>query len=436
MDPDALVVGGGFAGLATAAALAESGARVKILEQHHGPDSRFRGELIHPHGVRALERLGLVAPLRRAGGVHVSGFVVVDDEGPEALLPYARGKGSGLGIEHPTMVRTMREVVAARPRIELVVGRRALEPIRSGDRVVGVRDDGGVEHRAGLTIVADGSSSHLRKAIGLDADVDLLSYMVALAVTGDMLPHPGFGHVFLGGPGPILAYPFGPGAVRVCLDVPLDAPRGKAALGRFVSGAYAAALPGPIAAGVIAAADQGDFEVCANHRVHTRRCAVPGAVLVGDAGGCSHPLTATGMTCALHDAVALAETLADGGPATYETRRYRFVRPREVLADAVYEVLGAADEGSRAMKRGIMRYWRGSERARTRSIGILSGEVSDTSAFVAEYTLVTGLAALGVWGGVVRAPALARRTRETRSLFRTALGRIGETIRHTLGTTS
>src|SRR5262249_6429918 len=122
--------------------------------------------------------------------------------------------------------------------------------------------------------------------------------------------------------------------------------------------------------------------------------------------------------------------------ATYETRRYRFVRPREVLADAVYEVLGAADEGSRAMKRGIMRYWRGSERARTRSIGILSGEVSDTSAFVAEYTLVTGLAALGVWGGVVRAPALARRTRETRSLFRTALGRIGETIRHTLGTTS
>ena len=136
------------------------------------------------------------------------------------------------------------------------------------------------------------------------------------------------------------------------------------------------------------------------------------------------------MTSALNDATTLAETLGDLGE--YERRRYRFVRPREVLADAVYEVLRAGDEGSRAMRGGIMRYWRDSERARARSIGILSGEVSDIRSFVTEYTLVTGLAALGVWGGVARAPALGRRTRETRSLFRTALGRIGRTLRHTL----
>jgi squalene monooxygenase len=426
MSSNVVVVGGGFAGLAAAAALVDGGNRVTILEQHQGIDSRFRGELIHPHGVRALARLGLLAPLRAAGGVPVSGFVVVvDGEGAPALLPYGAASGEGLGIEHPLMVRKLREVVSARAR--LVTGRRVLDWIRDGERVLGVRDDAGGEHRADLTVVADGSSSRLRKGIGLDAEVELLSYTVALAVEGDVLPHPGFGHVLLGGPGPILAYPFGEGKVRLCIDVPRDAPRGKAALAGFVREAYAAALPEPLRGAMLAAVP--DMDVCANHRVHTRRCAVPGAVLLGDAGGCSHPVTATGMTSALNDATTLAETLGDLGE--YERRRYRFVRPREVLADAVYEVLRAGDEGSRAMRGGIMRYWRDSERARTRSIGILSGEISDIRSFVTEYTLVTGLAALGVWGGVARAPALGRRTRETRSLFRTALGRIGRTLRHT-----
>src|SRR5262245_16861002 len=127
METTVLVVGGGFAGLAAAAALADAGARVTILEQHHGTDSRFRGELIHPHGVRALERLGLRAALDAAGAVPVSGFVVVDDEGPAALLPYAAG--TGLGIEHPAMVRALRDVVTARPGVRLVTGRRAVEPV-------------------------------------------------------------------------------------------------------------------------------------------------------------------------------------------------------------------------------------------------------------------------------------------------------------------
>jgi len=428
MDSNVVVVGGGFAGLAAAAGLVDGGARVTILEQHQGIDSRFRGELIHPHGARALSRLGLLAPLRAAGAVPVSGFVVVDGEGAPAVLPYAPAAGEGLGIEHPVMVRKLREVVSARAGARLVTGRRVVDWIRDGDRVLGVRDDAGDEHRADLTVVADGSTSRLRKGLGLDGEVELLSYTVALAVEGDVLPHPGFGHVLLGGPGPILAYPFGEGKVRLCIDVPRDAPRGKAALAGFVREAYAAALPEPLRGAMLAAVS--DMDVCANHRVHTRRCAVPGAALVGDAGGCSHPVTATGMTCALNDVTVLADSLGDVDD--YERRRYRFVRPREVLADAVYEVLRAGDEGSRAMRRGIMRYWRESERARTRSIGILSGEVSDIRSFVAEYALVTGLAALGVWGGVARAPALGRRTRETRSLFKTALERIGRTIRHTL----
>ena len=62
--------------MACAAALSARGLSVTVLESHHGHDPRFRGELIHPRGVRALDSLGLKAPLVAAGGVPVKGFAV------------------------------------------------------------------------------------------------------------------------------------------------------------------------------------------------------------------------------------------------------------------------------------------------------------------------------------------------------------------------
>ena len=57
---EVVVVGGGFAGLAAAAALSARGATVTVLESHLGHDPRFRGELIHPRGGAAAEKLPIV----------------------------------------------------------------------------------------------------------------------------------------------------------------------------------------------------------------------------------------------------------------------------------------------------------------------------------------------------------------------------------------
>ena len=62
--------------MSCAAALAARGMTVTVLESHLGHDPRFRGELIHPRGVRALDALGLKAPLLKAGGAPVKGFAV------------------------------------------------------------------------------------------------------------------------------------------------------------------------------------------------------------------------------------------------------------------------------------------------------------------------------------------------------------------------
>ena len=137
----------------------------------------------------------------------------------------------------------------------------------------------------------------------------------------------------------------------------------------------------------------------ANHAIYTEFCVARGAALVGDAAGCSHPLTATGMTIALHDAETLAASVAkrglgDDALLAYQRGRNAFVRARETFAHALYEVFRGEEEGARVLRAGVFDYWR-DERARRASMDILTGEESGMRALVAEYLRVAFVAARG-----------------------------------------
>jgi 2-polyprenyl-6-methoxyphenol hydroxylase-like FAD-dependent oxidoreductase len=430
MASDVIVVGGGFAGMACAAALSARGLTVTVLESHHGHDPRFRGELIHPRGVRALERLGLKQPLMAAGGVPVKGFAVSPAAGVDPLLlPYVASWGDGLGIDHHAMVRALRSEVGRRPNVTLRQGQPVTEVLEEDGRVIGVLLRSGEAVRARLTVAADGRQSRVRKSLGLDPEVELLSYTVVATVKGPKLPWRGFGHVFLGAPGPILAYPYGPELIRMCIDVPLSAPRGREAMRAYVRDAFSSCVPSPLREAMLESLEAAPFEGCATHAVYTRACAVPGAVLLGDAGGCSHPLTATGMTAAMNDVEVLAEELVRRGLTDetlkrYQLRRYRFVRARELFTEALYEVFRAHDSGSESLKAGTFDYWRQSRRAREVSMGILSGEDSRPLTFVSEYAKVTGRSTLGVLPDAQR----------TRALLSTSLSRLNRTVERTFAT--
>jgi len=69
-------------------------------------------------------------------------------------------------------------------------------------------------------------------------------------------------------------------------------------------------VPDGIRGPMIDALKQLHFEACATHAISTDACAAPGVALVGDAGGCSHPLTASGMTNAMNDLMTLSELCA------------------------------------------------------------------------------------------------------------------------------
>src|SRR5581483_8645703 len=250
-----------------------------------------------------------------------------DDSVP---LPYASDAGDGAGFEHASLLAAFRASVAAGKA--RVLGRtRAERLIFDRSRVIGVATDRGEEYRAPLVVAADGRHSHLRKLLGLPTQSTLLSYTVAPALEGDLLPMPGTGHVFVGAPGPILAYPYGRERVRMVIDIPLGVTSGRASIAAYVREKYSDHVPSGLRAGMVAALDRGAFASSANHAIATEACAVPGAALVGDAGGCSHPLTATGMTTALHDVTTLVECLktygiTDQALIAYQKQRYRFVR--------------------------------------------------------------------------------------------------------------
>ncbi len=424
---DVVVVGGGFSGACAARALANGKRKVVVLEALSGVAAAFRGELMHPLGVEALGRLGLLDGLHEAGGIPVAGFAVaLERDGRPLTLPYGEidgGGAAGLVMSHPDMVRCLRSQVERDPGVEFRMGARVTELLRDGETVVGVRLASGEAIHAPLTLVSDGRHSKLRAAVGAAEETKLLSFTAVLLTDPVDLPRPGFGHVFLGEWGPILAYAVPGGGARICIDLPVEVSKSKEASAAFVRERCAPCLPEPLRGAVLAALAKDEMELCATHAITTRRCSAPGVALVGDAGGCAHPLTAGGMTIALNDICTLADAL-DAGTTTavalerYQERRYGFVRAREILVEALYDLFRRDDDGAQALRRGLGRYWRSGRRARSASLSLLSGRDSRVTSFVAEYLAVVGSSVRGVGADPEQAARLARTTAS--QLVRTA----------------
>ncbi len=401
---DILIVGGGFTGLSLAAALCDGHREILVLEARTGASNGFRGELIHPPGARELDALGFLPEMRLRGGVDVLGFAVIPEASRDAVeLPYEpapRGDGPGYAMDHEDMVHVMRAVVGRLPHVEIRTGERVAEVLSESGRVVGVKTQAGRTYRANLTLVAEGRLSKLRGQLGLDGEMKLLSYSAALLAEGAELPHPGHGHVVIGAPGPVLAYPIG-GAVRFCVDMPLDTGRGREAIGTRLRDQYAPVLPPMLRDAMYTALDRDTLQFVATQQLRTSRCVLPGAALVGDAVGCSHPITAAGMTTCLHDVRTLATALDRHGEgagltaalASYERERYRYVRAQEILTERLYDVFLGADDGMRTLRDGMLDYWQGTSRARIASMGLLSGQRATIGSFAREFTTVFGYAA-------------------------------------------
>jgi len=404
---EVLIVGGSIAGAAAARALALAGREVLIVEKNVSPDSRrLAGEMMHPRGAQVLARLGFLEAVRALGGTAINGFACWEDAGAAPhLLDYPdqihQPTHQGVALHHHELVGTLLEVARSTPGVTAVRGE--LRDLQwHGDRVVGARiaqGDQEVTIRTQLVVAADGRHSRTRSKLGIAHQMQQPSMSIGAAVPASALPYPDRGHVFLGAWGPCLAYPIGRDHARVVIDYPIGKHPGRDLVGELER-THLSVYPPRLREAIVDGLRTGQPRFAANHHLSVDSVHVPGGVLVGDANGIVHPLTAAGMTLSLFDAEQLAEALAVTGPITrhrladFARRRQLFAWARTALCESLYEVFAGRTAQTAAMRRAVFEHWRGSVAARQRTMSLLSCQSSSPMVFAEQYLRVLGRAVL------------------------------------------
>jgi 2-polyprenyl-6-methoxyphenol hydroxylase-like FAD-dependent oxidoreductase len=245
-------------------------------------------------------------------------------------------------------------------------------------------------------------------------------------------PEREYGHVFLGAGTPILLYPIGRDDARILFDIPYRSDRRSSAADCL---AMAAVLPLALRREVEQAITAQPRMSVQTQAVTAERSVQGRVVLVGDAGGCCHPLTATGMTMCISDALLLRKVLIEQAsdlPAAlqlYQRRRRWPQATRLALADALRDALCGASLELRVIRSGILAYWRDSAAGRTATLALLS------TADGRPLALLRQIAAVTVRGFAVhlRSPLPAHRNIGAIRMAWALLGSLFRHIRQVLG---
>lgn len=170
-DTEAIVVGGGPAGSATAAALAGFGHQVLLLDKASFPRHKPCSEYLNAGGVSILGEMGILDEVIRAGAHRIDQMIVHSPGGGRFTADFAKAEPgrSALGLSRYTLDRILLE--RARAAGVTVCERAHVRGIvREKGRVVGVEATIAGRHeqiRASLVIGADGRHSVVTRDLGL-----------------------------------------------------------------------------------------------------------------------------------------------------------------------------------------------------------------------------------------------------------------------------
>ena len=383
-DVDIIIGGGGVAGTAAAAALHQLGYRVVLVEPGQQDKLRLAGELFHPPGVTGLAELGLLPALLDAPLKRIKGFLVSSaaDDGRSIRLPYdevGAHATSGIGLEHSVIRHQLMQAVEAMG-ITVLHGTRVIAIDQDDPSCVAVTVANGSasatrQYRCRLVIAADGAQSRMARSVGIAIHQRRISTLFGYRIAGGDLPNFDYGQVILGAPAPVLVYPISSTEARVLFDVPHASGRLPQAADCVEIGSVLPAWLRPAAHQAIA--EQAQMSVFAS-AVTIDRLVEDRVVLVGDAAGACHPLTASGMTRCIDDALLLRDAIAESpgdikrALHDYQRRRRWPQATRLTLADALRDAFCGATAETRVLRRGIVSYCRASARGRAKTMALLS----------------------------------------------------------------
>jgi menaquinone-9 beta-reductase len=317
-DADVLVVGAGPAGAAAAYHLARHGVDVLAVDRSGFPREKVCGDGLTPRGVRAIQDLGVdpTAPgFVRIDGLRVHGPTV------ELNLPWPKLES----MPDYGVVRTRHDldhllVQRAQKAGALVWERTEVEgPLIEGGWVVGARirgEDGSPAHvRARYVVACDGAASRFAGKAGVGRDAGRPLGVAARRYYRTPRPQqryfeswfdiwekgvilPGYGWIF----------PVGEDVVNVGAGLLNTTSHFKEISPRRMLDLFVASLPaeweldeehaaGPVLSGPLPMG------------MNRRPLALPGLLVVGDAGGVVNPFTGEGIAYAIESAELAAELI-------------------------------------------------------------------------------------------------------------------------------
>lgn len=322
---DVIVVGAGPGGSATAAHLARRGLSVVLLEKARFPRDKICGDGLTPRAVRSLIKLGV--DISAANGFHRNeGLRIFGGDTEELFMPWpdlTDFPNFGLTSARMQLDETLARH-AEKCGAELIEGANVVAPIIDGDpatgRIIGVRTKDGSEYRAPVVVAADGVSSRLGVAMGIQKledrpmGVAVRAYYTSPRGDDHFMEswlelwdgEPGQSNVL---PGYGWIFPMGNGVVNVGLGILNTSDAfGKTDYKEMMRRWLAAT---PAEWGLSEANQLGQIRGAALPMGFDRKPAYArGLLLVGDAGGMVNPFNGEGIDYALEAAELAADAIA------------------------------------------------------------------------------------------------------------------------------
>lgn len=312
---DAVVVGAGPAGSATAILLAERGWSVMLLDKAGFPRPKICGEYLSPEAARILDRLGVLKDVDAAGAQPLRGMCIVAPDGTTLVGSYPtsgpwRGyRDHALAIPREVFDQVLLDRARSLP-IDVRERHRVTGLLLEAGHVGGVRversDGPPVKVRSRLVIGADGRASIVARALGLMRPHRLKRMALTQDVEG-MTSLQGLGEIYVDPPDYSILNPVAPGLVNLSLVVPLaHAAPHRGRMETFFQARLKQLRH--LAPRLEALRPAGRLMAMGPLAYRVAEPSHGGVLLVGDAAGFFDPFTGEGIFTALRSSELAAET--------------------------------------------------------------------------------------------------------------------------------
>jgi 2-polyprenyl-6-methoxyphenol hydroxylase-like FAD-dependent oxidoreductase len=334
--PHVIVVGAGPGGASLAFVLADRGVDVTLVERQRDFAREFRGEVLMPSGIHALEQMGLGEALRAAPRWQPDVAEIFLQQALVARLELDPAWFDGhppLAISQTGLLEAIVAAAAARPGFRFLRAATARELLRDADgRIDGVRvqsEAGSEDLRGDLVVGSDGRASIVRRRGGFEAVENAPPMDI---VWCKVPPLPGFRGVrgYVGGGHLLIAYHTWGDQLQLGWAI--------------VKKTFGELRKRGIEQWVEQMAHHASLDLAAHLRAHAgaiahpflldvvsdrvTRWSAPGALLLGDAAHTMSPVGGQGLNHALRDAIAAANELvpvlrSGGGAAAVDAAARR-----------------------------------------------------------------------------------------------------------------